>query len=100
MNRINAEPHALNHMKRTSLGRPSPSWTVLVASLATVGLGSVLIQVAHADQIYVDCKADKLGDAIRSASSGAILSLTPGCIYTLTAVDASSDPQLGNVGLP
>jgi hypothetical protein len=28
------------------------------------------------------------------------LSLEEGCIYNLTAVDASSDPQLGNVGLP
>jgi hypothetical protein len=103
MDRINAEPHALNHMKRISLGRPSPSWTVLVASLATVGLGSVPIQVAHADQIYVDCKANKLIDAISSAissaASGDFLSLTPGCIYTLTGVN-NSDPNLGDNGLP
>jgi hypothetical protein len=100
MNRINAEPHALNHKKRTALGRPSLSRTVLVASLATLGLGSVPIQVAHADQIYVDCKVDKLRDAIINASSGAILSLTPGCIYTLTDVYSLADPNLGDNGLP
>jgi hypothetical protein len=64
-----------------------------------VGLGSVPIQVAHADQIYVDCKVDKLINAISSAANPDFLSLTPGCIYTLTAVN-NSDPNLGDNGLP
>jgi hypothetical protein len=81
------------------------SWrgvAVLATSLATVGLGSVPIQVAHADQIYVDCKVDKLINAISSAAKGDFLSLTPGCIYTLTEAQLSplSDPTLGNNGLP
>jgi hypothetical protein len=78
------------------------SWrgvAVFATSLATVGLGSVPIQVAHADQIYVDCKVDKLINAISSAANRDFLSLTPGCIYTLTAVN-NSDPNLGDNGLP
>jgi hypothetical protein len=81
------------------------SWrgvAVLATSLATVGLGSVPIQVAHADQIYVDCKVENLIIAISSAAKGDLLSLTPGCIYTLTEAQLNplSDPTLGNNGLP
>jgi hypothetical protein len=101
MNRINAEPHALNHMKRTSLGRPSPSRRVLVASLATVGLGSVPIQVAHAAEVQVSCTANDLINAISNAASRDFLSLAEGCIYTLAAANTSnSDPNLGDNGLP
>jgi hypothetical protein len=83
------------------------SWrgvAVLATSLATVGLGSVPIQVAHADQIYVDCKVDKLINAISSAANRDFLSLTPGCIYTLTDVYPSDPTQpfanVGKNGLP
>jgi hypothetical protein len=51
MNTINAVPHALNHVVRTTLGHPSPSWTrtaVLMGSLGAVGLASVAIEAAHA----------------------------------------------------
>ena len=99
MNRINARAHAFNHMKRTSRWRPSPSRWVLVASLATVGLGSVPIQVAHAAPVQVPCNVNNLINAINSAASGDFLSLAEGCIYTLTAVN-NSDPNLGDNGLP
>jgi hypothetical protein len=90
MNRVNAILHALNHVTRTSLGRLSPSWTglaVLVASLATVGGGSVTIRAAHAAANEVPCTVDGpkgLLNAIAQASSGDVLSLAEGCVYTLT----------------
>jgi hypothetical protein len=99
MNRISAEPHALNHMKRTSRWRPSPSRRVLVASLATVGLAPIPMQVVHAAPVQVPCNVNNLVNAISSAASGDFLSLAEGCIYTLTAVN-NSDPNLGDNGLP
>jgi hypothetical protein len=100
MNRINAESHALNHMERTSLGRPSPSQRVLLASLVTVGLGSVPIQVAYAaQQRDVSCKVDDLRTAIHTAKSGDVLSLAQDCMYALP--DAyPQDAALGADGLP
>jgi hypothetical protein len=64
-----------------------------------VGLGSVPIQVAHAAPVQVPCNVNNLINAISSAASGDFLSLTEGCIYTLTAAN-NSDPILGDNGLP
>jgi hypothetical protein len=107
MNKIKAEPHACNDMKRTSLERSSPSWSttvVLVGSLASGVLASVPIEVAHADQpTSVDCRVDTpngLIAAINSATPGAVLSLAQGCVYVLTSpVSNPPDPTLGDSGL-
>jgi hypothetical protein len=61
--------------------------------------------VAHAATVNVPCPLPVIGPgtliaAIVSAVDGDILSLADGCIYTLLAVDPSSNPHLGNVGLP
>jgi hypothetical protein len=107
MNKIKAEPHACNDMKRTSLERSSPSWrttVVLVGSLASGVLASVPIEVAHADQpTSVDCRVDTpngLIAAINSAIPGAVLSLAQGCVYVLMSpVSNPPDPTLGDSGL-
>jgi hypothetical protein len=106
MNKIKAEPHACNDMKRTSLERSSPSWrttVVLVGSLASGVLASVPIEVAHAASAEVPCQHDSgergLINTIHNATKGDVLSLAQGCIYTLTDHD-NSDPNLGDNGLP
>jgi hypothetical protein len=60
----------------------------------------VPIQVAHAATDQVDC--NNIDHLIRDLRDSTLdfLSLEEGCIYNLTAVDASSDSQFGNVGLP
>jgi hypothetical protein len=102
MNEIKAEPHALNNVTQTSLRSPSPPWTrtaVLVVSLATLGLGPLPTQVAHAAQpTPVPCTVTGLLDAIHKANSGDTLSLFQNCTYTLTAADRS-DSVLGDSGL-
>jgi hypothetical protein len=102
MNEIKAEPHALNNVTQTSLRSPSPPWTrtaVLVVGLATLGLGPMPIQAAHAAQpTPVPCSVSGLLGAIHTASSGDTLFLTQTCTYTLTVAD-NHDPILGDSGL-
>jgi hypothetical protein len=101
MNKINAEPYALNHVMQTSLRRPSPSWartSVLVGSLATVGFGPVPIQVALAAESPIQCNENQLIMAIGDVARN-VLSLAQGCVYVLTSA-ASTDTDLGDNGLP
>jgi hypothetical protein len=102
MTKINAEPHALN---RKMPGCPSPSWAraaILMGSLATVGLASVP-KLAHAapPSVPVPCAPQQvLVNAINSAASGDVLSLTQGCVYVLTSpISNPPDPTLGDSGL-
>jgi hypothetical protein len=106
MNRINAISQVIHDVTRASLRRTLLSGggvAALVASLATVGLGPVPIQVAHAASAEVPCQHDSgergLINAIHNATNGDVLSLAQGCIYTLTDHD-NSDPNLGDNGLP
>jgi hypothetical protein len=105
MKRINAVSPSPNHVMQSLLGRRSGAGiAVCVASFAIVGLTSAPM-VAHAVTVKVGCPLPVIGPGtliadISSAVNGDILSLAEGCIYTLLAVDPSSVPNLGNVGLP
>jgi hypothetical protein len=69
------------------------------ASLATVGLAPIPIQVAHADSMtQVPCAVQALVNAIGHTSSGDVLSLAQGCVYVLT--NPIQDANLGPNGLP